>query len=135
MMPHKQTATSANVDLFNQPIPEVRPKQEATGEELRDDGMAQALDHAEEKHHNWGAHARYLLERFIVAYPHEFRTEQFLEWAYDNGLPTPPDDRSIGSVMRKAGGKDGCISKQGIVLAEKASSHKGYVTLWHPKYK
>lgn len=70
-----------------------------TGEELRDEGIEKAKDHAEKADPGWGDHALRLLRAFRQ---NTFLTEELRLYAYQNGLPRPPDDRAWGSVIAKA---------------------------------
>lgn len=76
-----------------------------TGDELRDDGIRRAAEHADQCLPNWTDQAL----QFVRDYPEKvFRTEQVRVWAHESGLQVPPHARAWGSVIVAA-------KKQGLI--------------------
>jgi len=98
-----------------------------SGEDLRDRGMQQAIDHADEVVDGWSAIAL----KFVMYYALNNRTfsgEQVR--AASRGLvPEPPHLRAWGGVMMKAA-RRGIIRKCGYVQVENPKCHKTPASLW-----
>lgn len=72
-----------------------------TAQELADDGMARAVDHADAVEEGWSERAYKLLCRYATEHS-EFMTEDVRVWAHQIGLPKPPDGRAWGAVTLRA---------------------------------
>jgi hypothetical protein len=100
-----------------------------TREELRDAGMQQALDHANEVCEVWGETAY----RYVVNYSRDhdvFTSEQVRTESENSGeVPLPSDKRSWGSVMTRVV-RSGYIVKIGIEIATDPKVHYSYITTW-----
>ncbi len=93
---------------------------------LREQGMRAALDHAEDVNAGW-KEAAYM---FVLTFPAtEFKNEDVRVYAYNNGLPHPPDERSWGGVIRRAM-HAGIIEKIGMTTAEAPGVHAHPITKW-----
>lgn len=68
----------------------------------QDLGMTSSLQHANSAVPGWGEHALALLRQYACLQAEPFTIEQFRAWAYGRGLPVPAEERSFGSVTRKA---------------------------------
>lgn len=97
------------------------------GEDLRDRGMQQAVDHADQVEVGWSDIAL----KFVMYYALNNRTfsgEQVR--AASRGLvPEPPHLRAWGGVMMKAA-KMAIIRKCGYVQVENPNAHKATAALW-----
>lgn len=103
------------------------------GKVLRDAGMKQAIDHAEQEVPNWSDLALEKVREFIRYYPHlEFMTEDVREWAHYKGLPQAPSKRSWGGVILKAS-KQGIIVKVGIGQVKNPKAHCANANIWKRK--
>lgn len=96
--------------------------------QLRDQGMAHAVEHADECVAGWGETAYRAVREFISRRErHErFTTEDVREWAK---LEEPPDRRAWGAVMMRAV-RGGLIHKAGYRPHRDPSRHKGVSTVW-----
>lgn len=69
-----------------------------TTQQLADDGMQRAVDHADAVEDRWSERAYQLLEEFAGSH-YEFMTEDVRQWAHEQqDLPKPPDPRAWGAV-------------------------------------
>lgn len=103
------------------------------GEALRDEGIKQAVDHADEKTPNWSDMAFEKVREFTQAYPHlEFMTEELRAWAYHKGLPEPTHGRAWGSIMVRAANKN-IIEKVRITQVKNPKAHCANANLWKSK--
>ena len=123
-MSHRQSGLklyNSMLDLFNQPPP-------PTGEQLRDDGIIRAEDHADATSPAWSERAYQLLLKYIQ-HGREFRNEQFVEWAEGQGLSTPPTKRAFGAIVVRAA-REGVIVRLRIDTAHNPSAHRGFISVW-----
>jgi hypothetical protein len=96
------------------------------GEQLRDKGMKVAADHAEAVILNWGKDAFDML----LEYPSTtFMTEDLRFWAYNNGLPKPPNEKAWGSIIIKAV-RAGVITHQGYRKVNNPQAHARPASVW-----
>jgi hypothetical protein len=86
-------------DLFNFMDAPVSPR--STAQQLADDGMNRAVDHADQVEPGWSQRAYDMLEGYALSH-FEFMTEDCRVWAHGEGLPTPPDGRAWGAVTLRA---------------------------------
>jgi hypothetical protein len=103
-----------------------------TGEDLRDIGMQQAVDHADENIPKWSEQALNYVKKFLEESPladSEFMTEEVRLWAYSKGLPRPPHDRAWGGVTTKAA-RLGLITRLRIQAVRTPTSHCANATVW-----
>ncbi len=93
----------------------------------RDAGMEAALEHADAVEEDWGDQALELVRR----YPSDqaFMTEEVRAWAYERGLPEPPNHRAWGPVMKKAE-RAGIITHAGTGLVSNPQAHRTPAALW-----
>jgi len=104
----------------------------ATGEQLRDAGMKQATDHADEVVSDWSKTAKDLLLRYIHLHgaDHEFKLETVRAKAEAFGeIEAPPDSRSWGSIVAAAARAD-LIECVGYAPSSNAKAHKRPTTVW-----
>jgi hypothetical protein len=93
---------------------------------LRNQGMAQALAHANLACPDWEDKA--LIH--LLIYPHGmFMAEEVREWAYQQGLPQPPHERAWGGIIRNAR-KLGLIKKVGFQNVKNPKAHATPAGLW-----
>ncbi len=101
-----------------------------TGEELRDQGINQALSHAEQVSDNWGDKAYILFLEFIKD-RETFKCEDFRESVKDK-LDEPPSNRAFGSIIVRAA-KAGKIKRIGFVNVLNPRAHRTPVSFWSKK--
>jgi len=97
-----------------------------TPAERRDDGMHRAVDHADAVVHSWSDRAGELLLEY-AAQRGPWMVEDLREWARASGLPSPPDGRAWGAVVRRAA-RAGSIVRVG--WHEAKSSNLSMKGLW-----
>lgn len=96
------------------------------GSELRDKGMKVASDHAELTNICWNQMA---FDMLVECPLKTFMTEQLRAWAYENGLPKPPNEKAWGSIVTKAA-KAGLIIFQGYRRVSNPQAHRRPAGLW-----
>lgn len=97
-----------------------------TGNQLKEIGIATAVDHAEQDCPGWNARA---LE-FLLQYPgEEFQAEDVRAWAHSQGLPRPPHARAWGGVIVKAR-KQGKIQFVGYQNVKNPRAHSTPASVW-----
>jgi len=100
---------------------------------LRDAGMQQAIDHAEQETPKWSDLALEKVREFVRTYPHlEFMAENVREWSHHKGLPEPPSKRAWGGVMVRAA-HQGLIVKIGISQVKNPTAHCANANVWRRK--
>jgi hypothetical protein len=72
-----------------------------SGEQLRDQGIAQALEHADRDTPRWSSIAYEFLCKFAQTHEGEFMAE-YVRAASRGIIPPPPDERAWGGVFTKA---------------------------------
>lgn len=98
------------------------------GLQLRDAGMARAVDHAESVSEGWSDRAYALFVQF-AARRKPFRTEQAREYATELGLPPAPHARAWGAIASRAR-KAGVIRFAGFDVCENPKAHRCPVKQW-----
>lgn len=107
-------------DLFDQPEP--------TGEELKQAGIAQAVQHADVVVESWSEKAHKLFIEYIKNVE-QFKTEDARVYAEEKGLEIPPTKRAWGAIVLKLA-RQGYIKRIGIVTVDNPKAHKGFTALW-----
>jgi len=99
---------------------------EKTGEELRDEGIQKAVEHADEVHESWSDKAY----QFLLDYDpqSEFMTED-LRQASTRYLPEPPSLRAWGAVVVRAV-KNGVIQRVGYRAVSNNKAHRTPASVW-----
>lgn len=72
-----------------------------TTQQMADEGMKQAVDHADAVDENWSGRAYELFVRYART-RRLFMTEDARVWAHEQGLAHPPDKRAWGAVTNRA---------------------------------
>lgn len=98
-----------------------------SGQELRDIGMKQATDHADQKIEKWSDRAYDFLLEFIKTNK-EFMAEDVRN-ASEGTLELPPSNRAWGSIFVKAA-RAGMIKRKGYRQVKNAKAHCTPATLW-----
>ena len=106
------------LSIFDQP----------TGAQLRDAGIKQALDHAEEVTPEWPELAYKFLCDYIRKHPGEFMTEDVRQ-AAAGIVPEPPSLRAWGGVIVKAA-KSGLIVRAGYGQVTNVNAHRANASVW-----
>lgn len=101
------------------------------GEELAKAGAATAAAHAESQSAGWLARATGLAEQFVINHVDlpSFQAIELRAYAEANGLPSPPDARAWGHVMRRLK-KNGVIESVGTGKSSDPKQHNGFITEW-----
>lgn len=96
----------------------------------RDQGIKQAIDHADAKLPRWSDRALEVLRAYIRS-PEvgEFTAEDVRAYAGRVGLPQPPHLRAWGGVFQRAV-KAGWIERAGTTQARAAHVHCAIITVW-----
>lgn len=101
----------------------------ATGEELRDRGIKESEEHANEAYNDWSEKAyNFLIDYMRDASANEFMAEDVRD-ASKNIVPEPPNLRAWGSVIVRAI-KSGLIERAGYREVSNAKAHRTPATVW-----
>ena len=105
-----------------------------TGEELANQGIKKAINHAERDIPGWATLAFECLKSYLRFCPpdHEFMAEdvrKFSQSTYFLVVPEPPSLRAWGGIMRKAKGA-GLIRAIGTRKVVNPTAHGANATLW-----
>ena len=98
-----------------------------TGEELRNEGMKQATDHANMRYRPWSEEAYTFLLKFLQSH-NEFMVEDVRK-ASEGIVSTPPSLRAWGSIVVRAA-KEGHIQRIGYASVSNAKAHRTPATVW-----
>ena len=104
-----------------------KKKSEKTGAQLRDAGIKQAMDHAEEKNAGWKRAAYKFLMTYIKK--HEVFMCEDVRMAAVGIIPMPPHKRAWGGIVRQAN-IDGVIHRRSIGRVKNPKAHRAHATLW-----
>lgn len=104
--------------LFDQP----------TGADLRDKGMNQAIQHADEVNEHWSEKAYSFLQSFLTYTKGEFMAEE-VRIASMHVLPEPPSKRAWGGVIAKAK-RSGLIVHAGFKSVSNPKAHNTPASVW-----
>ena len=107
------------------------------GTQLRDKGIKQALDSANDAHEKWSEKAYKFLVNYIKSNKRKsvkqpsfkrFMTED-VRLASEKEIPIPPSNRAWGGIVVKAS-KAGLISRVGFSNVKNVKAHKTPATVW-----
>lgn len=99
-----------------------------TGDQLRDQGMTRAIDHANQVHANWSEDAYAFLIVFVATHKDEFMCED-MRSSSEGIVPEPPSKRAWGAVVAKAA-KSGLIKRKGFRSVSNAKAHSANASVW-----
>ena len=102
------------------------------GEGLAISGGATAAAHADSQSAGWLARATGLAEQFVLNdtdKPEHFQAIHIRAYAERLGLPSPPDARAWGHIMRRLK-KKGVIASVGTGKSSDPKQHNGFITEW-----
>lgn len=116
------TTPTQQFDLFAELGEYFKPP---TGQQLRDAGMKQAVEHADKVSESWSDKAYDHLLKYIVLHD-EFMAEDL---RYESKLPEPPSLRSWGPILMRAA-KSGLIYRVGYRKVKNAKAHMANASLW-----
>jgi len=97
------------------------------GTQLRDKGIKQALDNANDTHEKWSEKAYKFLVNYIKS-NNQFMTED-VRLASEKEIPIPPSNRAWGGIVVRAS-KAGLISRVGFSIVKNAKAHKTPASVW-----
>lgn len=101
---------------------------EPSGEELRNHGIQQSVDHANEKEENWSDMAFEHFKKY-AQYHLTFMTEDVREYANGLGFPIPPSKRAWGAVVLRAK-KEKIIKHAGFGQVKNPKAHRANASIW-----
>ena len=97
------------------------------GSQLRDKGIKQAINNANDTHEKWSEKAYKFLTDYIKSH-HEFMTED-VRVASEKKIPIPPSNRAWGGIVIRAS-KAGLISRVGFSNVKNVKAHRTPATVW-----
>ena len=97
------------------------------GTQLRDKGINQAIDNADDTHERWSEKAYKFLINWIKT-QYEFMTED-VRLASEKEIPIPPSNRAWGGIILRAS-RAGLISRVGFSNVKNAKAHRTPATVW-----
>lgn len=98
------------------------------GAKLKEDGIKQAVDHADAEEFGWSEKAYAYLLEYLKGKSEEFMAEE-VRVSSDKIVSAPPSNRAWGGVMLRAL-KAGLIRKTGFGLVKNAKAHQCLATTW-----
>lgn len=101
--------------------------EEMTGEELKVEGMARAVNHADQKEPEWSSIAFSFLLQYIRSHD-QFMGED-VRMASFGIVPEPPSARAWGSIISRAA-KGGFITRIGYESVTNAKAHRSPASVW-----
>jgi len=96
--------------------------------QARDNGINQAVNHADEVHEKWSDTAYELLKKFIRAQRSEFFAEDF-RFAVTDLIPAPPHNRAYGGIFMRAA-KAGLIRRVRYGPVKNVKAHRANASVW-----
>ena len=99
------------------------------GRYLRDQGIKQAMDHADTVYDEWTEKAQRLITAYVLLHKDNFMCEDLIMYAESVNFPMPPNNKAWGGIIRWAKAK-GLIQAAGIGKSTIAKHHRGYGTIW-----
>lgn len=97
-------------------------------QELAEDGIARAVEHADSIDAGWSEMAYAKLEQYAFSH-FEFMTEDVRKWAHSLGLEQAPSARAWGAVALR-GAREGLIVKVGYRKTQNPLAHSTPATVW-----
>ena len=97
------------------------------GSQLRDKGIKQAIDNADNTHEKWSDKAYRFLVNYIKS-QNEFMTED-LRLASEKEIPKPPSNRAWGGIILRAV-RARLITRDRFSNVKNAKAHKTPATVW-----
>jgi hypothetical protein len=94
----------------------------------KQDGIDQAMRHADQVHPEWSERAYAFLEGFVKVQTGEFMTED-VRAAAGGHLPEPPSRRAWGGVIQRAA-KSGLIRRTGYGKVKNKRAHDTPAAIW-----
>ena len=97
------------------------------GTQLRDKGIKQAIDNADDTHERWSEKAYKFLTNWIKT-QYEFMTED-VRLASEKEIPIPPSNRAWGGIVVRAA-RAGLINKVGFSNVKNPKAHHTPASIW-----
>jgi hypothetical protein len=98
-------------------------------EKRRDEGIEEAVAHANGKVTSWSAKAYEIIKDFLLKTHGEFMVEQVREYAYKRGFETPASARAWGGPIRRAS-HDGLIVFVRNQKTKNVKAHSTPAAVW-----
>lgn len=92
------------------------------------EGMNAAGEHADREIFQWRDRALSMVQKYANTHV-IFLTEEARVWAYEQGLPVPPDPRAWGSVIREAKHLE-IIEQCGFAMVKVPPAHSRHMAQW-----
>ena len=100
---------------------------QVNGEQLKINGIDQAVNHANQKSENWSESAFNFLSKFIKT-KRIFMTED-VRMASKDIIPEPPSNRAWGGIIIRAK-KAGLIRHNGYSQVKNPKAHQANASVW-----
>ena len=97
------------------------------GAQLRDKGIEQAINNANDTHEKWSEKAYKFLTTWIKSHQ-EFMTED-LRISSEKEIPKPPSNRAWGGIILRAV-RAGLITRDRFSSVKNAKAHRTPATVW-----
>ena len=97
------------------------------GSQLRNKGIKQAINNANNTHDKWSIKAYKFLVDYIKSH-NQFMTED-VRLASEKKIPIPPSNRAWGGVVVRAS-RAGLISRVGFSNVKNVKAHRTPATVW-----
>lgn len=95
----------------------------------RDQGIEQAICHADAVCDNWSERAYAILKEFLQINSNGFLVEDVRLYAERKGLPEPPSKRAWGGVILRAS-REGLVKKNGYGITRNVRAHGTPASIW-----
>lgn len=101
----------------------------AEGQAGRDEGMTQAVEHADDVDPGWSTRAAEMLRAYLPTASGPFIAPEVRAWAYERGLPKPTTNMAWGAVFMSFA-KRGLIKRAGYTQYGDKTMHTQSVAVW-----
>ena len=98
-----------------------------SGSQLRDKGIKQAINNANDTHEKWSEKAYKFLVDYIKSHK-EFMTEE-LRIDSEKEIPKPPSNRAWGGIILRAV-RAGLVHRVGFSSVKNIKAHRTPATVW-----
>lgn len=128
--PHAMMQRTMSTEVID-PIPLFTAGDIKRGEQLRDEGIQRASDHAEREREEWNDAAYEYFVEYATTHD-QFATEDVREHALRDGFEDAPDARAWGAVAARAR-REGLIIHSHFESARNAKKHRCPLRIWKTK--
>lgn len=96
---------------------------------LRNEGIQQAVDHADDFAPDWSVKAYELLKKFLNNHVGPFMAEEVRSYAEMIQFPSPPSQRAWGGIIARAA-REGLIEGRGYAPVRNVNAHRTPARVW-----